>query len=171
MSLPTLSTCGFGQAVPHAPVMQYTMSLFRPPARCTLVETALTLRSEKGFVGHFATYEVMERAAAAYGSGPCSALCQPAASASALQSAIFGFASASELRKLRKQAEEVRMECGGRVLAAATAAALCATAARQPHTPARLQSPPLVQCRPSEAWARHIERARAQAAAADGCSV
>lgn len=59
--------------------VQYTMSLFKPPARCTVVETALTIRGgPSGFKGHYPTYE----------------------------SAVHGFASAGELRKLRKEAEQ-----------------------------------------------------------------
>lgn len=74
------SAMGF-DSVPGDLGVQYTLSLFKPPARCTLVETALTIRGgPSGFRGHFPTYE----------------------------SAVAGFSSAGELRKLRKEAEQKR---------------------------------------------------------------
>ena len=57
------------------------MAQFQPPARCTLVESVLTIRGgPHGFRGHFPTYE----------------------------SAVYGFASAGELRELRRRAEAAR---------------------------------------------------------------
>lgn len=74
------SAMGF-DSVPGDLLVEYTLSLFKPPARCTLVETALTIRGgASGFRGHFPTFE----------------------------SAVLGFASAGELRKLRKEAEQRR---------------------------------------------------------------
>lgn len=74
------SAVGF-DSVPGDLGVAYTMSLFKPPARCTVVETALTIRGgPSGFKGHYPTYE----------------------------SAVHGFASAGELRKLRKEAEQKR---------------------------------------------------------------
>ena len=74
----------------HTPSLrspQYTMSLFRPPARCTSVETALTIHAgPAGFRGHYATF----------------------------QSAVLGFAGAGELRRLRKEAEQARLQGRGR---------------------------------------------------------
>ncbi|EFN50859.1 hypothetical protein CHLNCDRAFT_59409 [Chlorella variabilis] len=76
------SAVGF-DSVPGDLGVAYTMSLFKPPARCTVVETALTIRGgPSGFKGHYPTYE----------------------------SAVHGFASAGELRKLRKEAEQARAD-------------------------------------------------------------
>ncbi|PSC70768.1 saccharopine dehydrogenase-like oxidoreductase [Micractinium conductrix] len=72
------SAVGF-DSVPGDLGIEYTLSLFKPPARCTLVESALTISGgAQGFRGHYPTYE----------------------------SAVAGFASAGELRKLRKEAEQ-----------------------------------------------------------------
>lgn len=77
------SAMGF-DSVPGDLLVEYTLSLFKPPARCTLVETALTIRGgASGFRGHFPTFE----------------------------SAVLGFASAGDLRKLRKEAEQVVLGC------------------------------------------------------------
>lgn len=74
------SAMGF-DSVPGDVGVLYTMSCFKPPARCTLIESALTIRGgPSGFRGHFPTYE----------------------------SAVQGFASAGELRRLRKDAEQKR---------------------------------------------------------------
>lgn len=55
----------------------FTMRQFQAPARCTLVDSVLTIRGgPEGFRGHFPTYE----------------------------SAVYGFAAAGELRALRKKA-------------------------------------------------------------------
>lgn len=72
------SAVGF-DSVPGDLGVQYTIAQFEPPARCTQVESALTIcGGPSGFRGHFPTY----------------------------QSAVYGLASAGELRKLRKEAEQ-----------------------------------------------------------------
>lgn len=63
----------------------WTASQFPPPARCTFIETFITIRGgPSGFHGHYPTFE----------------------------SAVYGFASAGELSALRKRAVAAR---GGRV--------------------------------------------------------
>ena len=81
------SAMGF-DSVPADLGVQYTLAQFPAPARCTQVESALTIHGgPSGFRGHFPTFE----------------------------SAVLGFAAASELRTLRKAAEKVRRSvCVGR---------------------------------------------------------
>ncbi|GAB4820285.1 hypothetical protein N2152v2_007331 [Parachlorella kessleri] len=74
------SAAGF-DSVPADMAVLYTMSLFKPPARCTLVETFLTIRGgASGFKGHYPTWE----------------------------SAVQGFGSAGELGALRKKVAATR---------------------------------------------------------------
>ena len=78
------SAVGF-DSVPGDVGALWTASLFIPPARCTSIETFISIRGgPSGFRGHFPTYE----------------------------SAVYGFASAGELSALRKKATAAR---GGRV--------------------------------------------------------
>ena len=78
------SAVGF-DSVPGDVGDYWTAQQFQPPARCTFIETFITIRGgPSGFHGHFPTFE----------------------------SAVYGFASAGELGALRKRAAAAR---GGRV--------------------------------------------------------